>query len=284
VAALLHSTEWYGGGAPPARYLVPMLPAFALAGGLVLARPSRWRRLLPLLLPPSIVAWWVLVTRPHLSINPGDGGFWLADAVSRQFAANGRCFFPSFLVIDTATLAVPVTILLLVLLAVWVAKRWARAGVLLARGWIAVWLVAAAALVLTLGLRPDLVVEAEAPQVRKSGGSPVPRAGTVARYSHRRGWRLDDGDRVTVPLNLRGGSEVMLEGWLLGTAQKTAMLELEWDGQEAFLVPWSGEGKTESVGVSTPPGGGRHRLSITLHSSPYGAMVLDRLVVGGSSR
>jgi hypothetical protein len=76
----------------------------------------------------------------------------------------------------------------------------------------------------------------------------------------------------------------MLEGWLLGTAQKTAMLELEWDGQEAFLVPWSGEGKTESVGVSTPPGGGRHRLSITLHSSPYGAVVLDRLVVGGSSR
>ncbi|MCW8984987.1 MAG: hypothetical protein OQK55_06565, partial [Thermoanaerobaculales bacterium] len=62
LAALLHSTEWYGGGAPPARYLVPMLPAFALAGGLVLARPSRWRRVLPLLLPPSIVAWWVLVT------------------------------------------------------------------------------------------------------------------------------------------------------------------------------------------------------------------------------
>ncbi len=44
LAALLHSTEWYGGGAPPARYLVPMLPAFALAGGLVLASPLRWRR------------------------------------------------------------------------------------------------------------------------------------------------------------------------------------------------------------------------------------------------
>ena len=280
VAALLHSTEWYGGGAPPARYLVPMLPAFALAGGLVLARPSRWRRLLPLLLPPSIVAWWVLVTRPHLSINPGDGGFWLADAVSRQFAANGRCFFPSFLVIDTATLAVPATILLLALLAVGVAKRWARAGVLLARGWIAVWLVAAAALVLTLGLRPDLVVEAEAPQVRKSGGSPVPWAGTPARYSHRRGWRLDDGNSVTVPLNLREGADVVLEGWLLGTAQKAAMLELEWDGQDAFLVPWSGGEKTESVGVSSPPGGGRHRLSITLHSPPQGAVVLDRLIVG----
>lgn len=280
VAALLHSTEWYGGGAPPARYLVPMLPAFALAGGLVLARPSRWRRLLPLLLPPSIVAWWVLVTRPHLSINPGDGGFWLADAVSRQFAANGRCFFPSFLVIDTAALAVPATILLLVLLAVWVAKRWARAGVLLARGWIAVWLVAAAALVLTLGLRPDLVVEAEAPQVRKSGGSPVPRAGTPARYSHRRGWRLDDGNSVTVPLNLREGADVVLDGWLLGTARRGANLEIRWDEKEPLLVAWSGERAAESLRLPLPPGDGRHRLSITLHSPPQGAVVLDRLIVG----
>jgi hypothetical protein len=279
VVALLHSTEWYGGGAPPARYLVPMLPAFVLGGGLVLARPQRWRRLAPLLLPPSIVAWWVLVTRPHLSVNPGDGGFWLADALSRRFAADGRSFFPSFLVIDTATLVVPAMMVLLVLLAVWFAKRRAGAGVFLARGWIAAWLVAAAALVLTLGLRPDRVVEAEAPQVRKSGGSPVPRAGTVARYSHRRGWRLDDGDRVTVPLNGRGGGGVVLEGWLLGTAQKAAMLELSWDGQEAFLVPWRGEGTTGSVRVPEPPAGGRHLLSITLHSPPHGALVLDRLVV-----
>jgi len=203
VAALLHSTEWYGGGAPPARYLVPMLPAFALAGGLVLARPQRWRGLLPVLLPPSIVAWWVLVTRPHLSVNPGDGGYWLADALSRRFAADGRSFFPSFLVIDTATLVVPTVMAVLVLLAVWIAKRRAGTAAFLGRGWIAVWLVAAAALVLSLDMRPDGVVEAEAPQVRKSGGSPVPPAGTVARYSHRRGWRLNDGNRVTVPFNLR---------------------------------------------------------------------------------
>ena len=280
VVALLHSTEWYGGGAPPARYLVPMLPAFVLAGGLALSRPRRWRRLLPLLLPPSIVTWWVLVSRPHLSVNPGDGGYWLADALSRRFAADGRSFFPSFLVIDTATLVVPAMMVLLTLLAVWVSKRGFGAGVFLARSWVAVWLVAAAALVLTLGMLPDRVIEAEAPQVRKSGGSPVPRAGTVARYSHRRGWRLDDGDRVTVPLNIRGGGEVVLEGWLLGTAQKAAKLELSWDDKEAHLVPWRGEGMTESIGISTPPGGGRHRLSITLHSPPQGAVVLDRLIVG----
>ena len=123
VVALLHSTEWYGGGAPPARYLVPMLPAFALAGGLLAARPKRWRRLLMVLLPPSVVAWWVLVTRPHLSINPGDGGYWLADALSRRFAADGRSLFPSFLVVDPATFVVPTVILAATLILVWAARR-----------------------------------------------------------------------------------------------------------------------------------------------------------------
>jgi hypothetical protein len=280
VAALLHSTEWYGGGAPPARYLVPMLPVFALAGGLVITGPHRWRRLLALLLPPSLVAWWVLVTRPHFSVNPGDGGYWLADALSRRFAADGRFFFPSFLVMDLAACVLPAVIVVLALLAVWIAKRRAAVALLLERGFVAVWLAAAAALVLGLDLRPDGVVEAEAPQVRRSGGRPVPPAGTVARFSHRRGWRLDDGDRVTVPLNLRERDEVVLEGWLLGTARRAATLELSWNEEQPVSVLWSGQGETESLRMPPPPGGGRHRLSITLRSPPHGAVVLDRLIVG----
>jgi hypothetical protein len=282
LAALLHSPEWYGGGAPPARYLVPMLPAFALAGGMVLARPLRWRRLLPVLLPPSVIAWWALVTRPHLSVNPGDGGYWLADALSRRFAGDGRSLFPSFLVVNSATLVVPVVIVALVLLAVWATKRGPGAVRSLGRCWIALWLAAAAALVLTLGLRADRVVEAEAPQVRRSGGSPVPPVGTVSRYSHRCGWRLDDGDRVTVPLNIRDDAEVVLEGWLLGTARKRAQLELRWDDEEPTAVLWRGDGATERLRLPPPPSVGRHRLSITLHSSRHGAVVLDRLVIEGA--
>ena len=45
VAALLHSREWYGGGSPPARYLVPLLPLVALAGAMLLRSAPRWRRL-----------------------------------------------------------------------------------------------------------------------------------------------------------------------------------------------------------------------------------------------
>ncbi len=177
VAALLRSSEWYGGGAPPARYLVAMLPAFVLAGGMVLQRPSRWRRLLLILVPPSVVAWWMLITRPHLSINPGDGGYWLADALSRRFAVDAGDFFPSFLVPGTATLAVPLVMVVLVAAVVWMAVRSPQLGAVLRRSSIAVWLVASAALVVALATAPDRVVELEAPQVRRSGGSPVPAGG-----------------------------------------------------------------------------------------------------------
>ena len=280
MAALLSSAEWYGGGAPPARYLVAMLPAFVLAGGMVLQRPSRWRRLLLVLVPPSMVAWWALITRPHLSINPGDGRYWLADALSRRFAADAGDFFPSFLVPGTATLAVPMVMVVVVALAVWSAVRSPRVGAVLRRSWIAVWLVAAAGLVAALATAPDGVVELEAPQIRRSGGSPVPAEGTVSRYSHRRGWRLDDGDRVAVPLRLREDSEVVLEGWLLGTARRRSDLVVQWDDGPATVLRWMGDDPPERVVLPAPPGAGRHRLEISFFSPPEGAVVLDRVVIG----
>jgi hypothetical protein len=279
LVALLHSPEWYGGGAPPARYLVPMLPAFALAGSLMVTRRNKWRRILPMLLPPSLMAWWALISRPHLSVNPGDGGFWLADALSRRFAADGRSLFPSFLVWDAATLAVPLASLVAAATVVWLVSRRTVAVRVLAGAWVAVWLAAAAGLVLTLGLRTDSVVEAEAPQVRRSGGRPVPPAGTVSRYSHRRGWRLDNGDRITVPLNLRDGAAVVVEGWHLGTARKRGRLEIVWDQLEPVSVVWRGDGETTRLSVPPPPGPGRHRLGLTVRSRPKGAIVLDRVVV-----
>jgi len=279
VAALLHSIEWYGGGAPPARYLVPMVPAFVLAGAMVLIRPLRWRRLLVVLLPPSVVAWWALVSRPHFSVNPGDGGYWLADSLARRFAADARHFFPSFLVPNAATFVVPAVLLVAVLGAARLTTWRPTVGLALRRSWIALWLAAAAALVLTLGLRHDVVVEIEGPQVRRSGGSPMPPAGTVSRFHHRRGWRLDDGDRVIVPLRLREDSEVILEGWLMGTARKWGRLELRWDNEAMVVIPWRGEGATERLVLPPPPGPGHHRLSIGLRSPPHGAVALDRLLV-----
>jgi hypothetical protein len=279
VAALLHSSEWYGGGAPPARYLVPMLPAAALAGGLLLERAAPRRRLGLLLLPPSVAAWWLLLTRPHHSVNPGDGGYWLADALARRFGADARSLFPSFLVPNTATVVVPLVMVLLLLAAWRLAAASPAARAVLRRLWVAVWLVAGAALVLSLDLRYDRVVELEAPQVRRHGGAAVPEAGAVARYSHRRGWRLDDGDAVSVPLHLRADSEIALEGWLVGTARQRSALTVRWNEGEPAVLRWRGEDPPERVLLPPPPGGGRHLLHIRFSGPPNGAVVLDRLLV-----
>jgi len=280
IVALTSSHEWYGGGSPPARYLVVMLPAFALSGAMVLQRPFRWRRLGEILLVPSLVAWWVLVTRPHLSVNPGDGGYWLADALARRFAADAERLFPSFLVPDMATLVVPAVLVAIAALAVWAVVRWPVLGIAMRRAGIAIWLVAAAALVMTLGLRYDRVVEAEAPQVRRHGGSPVPPVGTFSRFSHRNGWRLGDGEGIVIPLRIREGHDVVLEGWLLGAARRGARLEVRWDDGETVSIGVRGADRDARLRLPPPPGGGRHRLSLVMRCPEHGAGVLDRVVVG----
>jgi hypothetical protein len=256
-----------------------MLPAFVLAGGLLLERAAPWRRLGLVLLPPSVAAWWLLVTRPHHSVNPGDGGYWLADALARRFGADARSLFPSFLVPNTATVVVPLLMVGLLLAAWQLAAASPAARTALRRSWVALWLVAGAALVLSLELRFDRVVEVEAPQVRRHGGAAVPEAGAVARYSHRRGWRLDDGDAVSVPLHLRADSEITLEGWLLGTARRRSALTVRWNEGESSILRWRGEHPPERVVLPPPPGGGRHLLHIGFSGPPNGAVVLDRLLI-----
>jgi hypothetical protein len=281
IAALLPSVEWYGGGSPPARYLVPMLPAVALAGGLLLVEPRRWRRAAEALLLPSLAVWWVLVTRPHLSVNPGDGGWWATDALARSYLADTAWLVPSFLVPRTATWVVPAVVVMVVAL-LWVATRIRPAlARRLAAGGTALWLLAAAGLVAAVELRTDRAVEAEAPQVRRHGGEPVPPPGTFSRFAHRRGWMLFDGHAVTFPLNLPAAAEVRLEGWLLGTARRGVGLELAWDDGEAVRIRVAGDMPTGRIRVPPPPGPGRHRLRVAVHSRPHGAVVLDRVVVEG---
>jgi hypothetical protein len=279
VAALLHSLEWYGGGSPPARYLVPMLPAVALAGGFVLREPRRWRSLTELLLLPSSAVWWVLVTRPHHSVNPGDGGWWAADALARSYLVDTAWLVPSFLVPRSATWVVPAVAAGLALTA-WAATRLKPAiARRLSAGGAAIWLLAAAGLVVAIEHREDRVVELEAPQVRRHGGSPHPAEGIHSRFTHRRGWKLADGESVTVPLNLGAGSTIILEGWLLGTARQGAAVELVWDEEDPIVVRVRGDSPVGRLEVPAPPGKRKAFLSITLRARPHGALVLDRVVV-----
>jgi hypothetical protein len=279
VAALLHSPEWYGGGSPPARYLVPLVPVLALTWGVALRAPVRWRRLGELLLAPSLAAWWALITRPHFTVNPGDGGWWLADSLARRFAADTQQFFPSFLVPTTATFVLPVVVTVLAAAAVRIVNRRNGAVRLLVRTSVAVWLVSAAALAFAVATRCDRVVEAEAPQVRRRGGRIVPPAGTQSRFSYRNGWRVANGEGVIVPLKLPPRASVWLEGWLAGRAQQGARLEIRWDDGRKDTVKVSGSAKDGRLRLPDPPGEGRHRLEIFVRVPKRGAVILDRIIV-----
>jgi hypothetical protein len=276
--SLLHSYEWYGGGSPPARYLVPLLPAFALTWGLILTEPVRWRRLGEVLLAPSVVVWWVLVTRPHLSVNPGDGGWWLADVLARRFNADTQQFFPSFLVPTTATVWFPPVAITLFLAVRWIASRNRRATQMLVRTGLALWLLAGAVLAIAVTTRYDRVVELEAPQVRRRGGRPLPPPGTFSSFKYRMGRQLRDGDSAIVPLHLPAGATVWLEGWLQGTAQQGAEVVTSWKGGREFTYR---VGRVDDGRVRVPdtPGPGRHMLRISVRAPSGGAVALDRVIV-----
>jgi hypothetical protein len=278
VLALLHSHEWYGGGSPPARYLVPLLPAFALAGAMLLRTASRWRPLAWALMPPSVLVWWTLVTRPHLSVNSGDGGWWLADALARRFAADTRHLIPSFLRVSPATFLVPAGLLLLAVLVVFATHARPAFARELARATTAIWLLGAATVVLAATQRTDHVVELEDPQVERIGGRPEPPPGTFSRFSYPNGWRVADGEGIVVPLNLPPRARLRLEGWLDGAAREGATLLVSWDGgtPKRLLVGGAVPG---SVTLPDIPGAGRHALCIKLAAPPGGEAVLDRLVV-----
>jgi hypothetical protein len=279
VAALLHSTEWYGGGSPPARYLVPLLPAFALSLAVLLREPRGGRRALAVLAVPAGAAWWMLITRPQVSINPGDGGSWLADPLAVRFAADARRLFPSFLRPGPATVIVPLLLITIVGVLAVVCRRSRTFERALSRLSPVVWLLVGTGVVLAVATHRDHVVELEDPQVVKLGGSPEPAEGTFSRFSYRNGWRLGDGQGVEVPVRLGRIGAPRLYGWLEGRAVTGATLVTSWDGAPAGRIPVAGAARDGSLPLPISPGAGRHRLRLVLEAPAGGTAVLDRLVL-----
>ena len=219
----------------------------------------------------------MLLTRPHLSINPGDGGYWLADAVARRFAAGARHLFPSFLVPSPATWIVPAVLVVAAAAVVLLSRRTGIARTL-GRATVALWLAGAALAVTVVTNRVDRVVEIEEPQVERLGGVTEPPEGTFSRFTRPNGWRIGDGDGVVVPLNLPPGARVELEGWLDGAAQHGATLQVGWDDDAAVDLAVAARGPARAP-LAPPPGAGKHRLHLTLRAPAGGEAVLDRVVV-----
>lgn len=278
VVMLLPAMEWSGGGSPPARYLMPFLPLAVLGLGEILTRPLRWRPALLFAAPLGALWWWVLVTRPHFSINPNNGSNWLADALARRFSADALVLFPSFLRPSLATVVVPVALVVGVVTVGGIAAWWPGAIRSLARGTVGLWLVGAAALIVVVALHFDSRVELENAQIRHFGGRPQPREGTWATFAQPNGWRVAAGEGIEVPLHLPAGTRVRLQGWIDGAAPEQAGLRVGWDGMtvtpvEIRLSPRGG------VALPTPEAGGRHRVRITFAGPPGSSAVFDRIEV-----
>jgi hypothetical protein len=277
--ALLSNIEWRGGASPPARYLVPLLAAFALGLALLVQRARRWRPLLAILLPPTFLVAWAFVTRPHLAYNFGDGGHWLADAVARRFLIDARDLLPSFLRLSPATWIVPLLLAAGVALGLVVANRRPSLGRVLGRGSVALWLAAAAAFVVGGHLRHDRQLEVEDPQTVHLSGELEPPPDQMSRFLFPNGWRLGDGDGVLVPLRAKAGTPVSLEGWLDGETVSGATLLVAWNGGASVPVPVAGRGVGRVV-LPVAPRDGWQRLGVTLAAPNGGTAVLDRVVVG----
>ena len=275
----LSNREWRGGDSPPARYLVVLLPMFALAGAMLLRSPRRWRPIATILLVPSFVVWWVFLSRPHLGFNSGDGGFWLADGLASRFAASARHLFPSFLRPGPSTLAWPFIGVALVLAALWIARQWPWVIRVAARCTVAALLLAGAGFVAGVTLHYDRVIELEDPQILVLGGELHPPLGQMSRFVFRNGWRLRNMDSIEVPVHAPGNASLSLQGWLEGTATGGATIAARWRDGKATHILVTGA-KDWTISLPPPPSSGKYWLRITLIAPPGGSVVLDKILVG----
>jgi hypothetical protein len=268
VLAMRSQGEWFGGGSPPARYLVPALPLILLGLAEALRR-RRGRRLLGLLVPWAAVAAWVAATRPLWLFNPADGGWWLADRLAPALAAAARHVFPSLIRPGPAALAVP---LLLLASALWWTRRCRR-------GAAAMTVLGLVVVVAVTAFRREAVVHAEDPQVRHRGGVAEPPSGTMNRAAHGIAWRLAPGDEIVVPWRAPLGSRLEARVRLEGGQRASGRLLASWQGGRLSRRPLRGR-HWQQVELPRPLALGRGWLTLRWQAAADDdpvALLVDRL-------
>jgi hypothetical protein len=232
IMALAPRGEWYGGGSPPARYLVPLLPLLQLALAAAVCH-HYWRRWLRLVLPWAMVVAWVAATRPLWLFNQVDGSWWLSDGMAQVMGiAAGRCF-PNLLRSEPATWLVP---LILVATAVWWTTR-------VRRGAVAVTVTALTAAVIVATAWPQARVHAEDLHVRHLAGTSDPPPGSFFRARRSISWRLPPGAEIAIPWRPPAGKRLLVRVRRDGPKGAYGTLLASWDnGAETttriFMLSW----------------------------------------------
>ena len=182
---LLPRPEWFGGWAPPLRYIVFLIPVLALGAAAVWERVSRGAI--------AVFAAWTIglvihgLAYPWRMFHLANGENAVGEWLSALYATDVSRLFPSFIRTNAAAwigFAVVVAI--------------AVAGVRRSRIELAIPLIALALAFGSVHARqPGSRVEFEDAHVRHEGGELYPELYTVMRVTYRGGWVIEAGESMT---------------------------------------------------------------------------------------
>lgn len=189
---LVPRREWFGGWAPPLRYLVFLMPVLALGAAWM------WERV-----PRAFVAIAALWTGglaihglayPHRLFHIFDGENPAGEWLSLQSGADFSRLFPSFIrTNDAAWIGAAVVVALVVAFAVSPPRAGRSPVVALQLAAVALALTAAVA----YGFTPAARVDFEDEHVQHHGGRLHPELYAVVRTMYRGGWVLEEGDSLS---------------------------------------------------------------------------------------
>ncbi len=181
---LLPRPEWFGGWAPPLRYVVFLMPVLALGAAAVWDRVSRGAI--------AIIAVWTTglvihgLTFPWRLFHEANGENPIGESLSRLHQADFSRLFPSFIRVNNAAwVGAVVAIVLIIAL-----RRYAFdltipiVSLAIATGFL-------------FGRQPGVRVDFEDAHIVREGGDLYPPIHTVMRTSLRGGWVLEAGDSMS---------------------------------------------------------------------------------------
>ena len=205
---LVPRSEWHGGWSPPLRYIVFLMPVLALCvASLMSSRASardlggRGREMPVFSATLGILALFTMglvthgVSWPWRLFHIANGENVPGETLSRLYGTDFSRLFPSFIRLNHAAIVTSVVLVIAIILF----ARWRERHRVIAIP--ASFLIAGFSMILAAwflaGQQPGDRVEFEDAHVTRDGGELFPHQFTVARFAHRGGWILHEGQSLS---------------------------------------------------------------------------------------
>jgi hypothetical protein len=190
---LVPRPEWFGGWAPPLRYVVFLMPVLALGAAFLWPRVPRAFG--------GVIGVWTAALVIHGAAHPwrlfhlANGENAMGEWLSLRYGGDFSRLFPSFVRVNDAAW---IGAAIVVALVVWLGVRHVEPSKPEVLDGVAIALLALLfAAGFRYGLRPADHVEFEDAHVVRQGGEMHPKLWTMMRVAHRGGWVLQAGDSLS---------------------------------------------------------------------------------------